>query len=453
MSAFGGFGATAPTQAGTTNLFGGQPAAAPATGGLFGSTTQQQSSAAAGSLFGGTSAIGSQFGGSGSSATQPAGNFGSSSAQPAASTGGLFGATMGGGQPATSGGLFGSTTQPAASGGLFGSTTQAAASGGLFGSTAATQPTTGGLFGSKQPTANGGLFGSAQPATSGGLFGASQPASTGAVPAAAPQTVASNDPMIQEINKLKTVYDDSENNPNYRFKFVFYSAIKEEIVSNLGPNDILQDKLTEDANWDDETRQVWTEAKERNPDKRRFIPEVVRGVQLEGKPMDGLTGRLSKQKQRVGELIQYLDMIDHEVTKCHDEHVAMRERIQECKRTQITLAHSCLEAVALLEQQRGRERPMTQQEEQMLVKLQRMKRELNAPTQYAARLLEMQSQARSMKQWIRQNSAPVDMDEEEATAVTKYLSEQQTALSRLSEIVTDDAQDLRLILQELRKYS
>ncbi|KNC72217.1 hypothetical protein SARC_15226, partial [Sphaeroforma arctica JP610] len=49
---------------------------------------------------------------------------------------------------------------------------------------------------------------------------------------------------------------------------------------------------------------------------------------------------------------------------------------------------------------------MTHNEEQMLVRLEQMKRELNAPQQYSARLLEMQSQARSMKQWVRQNATP-----------------------------------------------
>lgn len=98
-------------------------------------------------------------------------------------------------QPASGGGLFGSTAaQPSQSGGLFGGSTQPAtsqpASGGLFGNMnkpAATAPATGGLFGSStaQPSApaSGGLFGGAlgastQPAAapSGGLFGGAQPA-------------------------------------------------------------------------------------------------------------------------------------------------------------------------------------------------------------------------------------------------------------------------------------
>ncbi|KNC69269.1 hypothetical protein SARC_18224, partial [Sphaeroforma arctica JP610] len=58
-------------------------------------------------------------------------------------------------------------------------------------------------------------------------------------------------------------------------------------------------------------------AKENNPDKRRFIPEIVRGVQMEGRPQEGLTGRISNQKKKVIELIQYLDVCPVRViTKC-----------------------------------------------------------------------------------------------------------------------------------------
>ncbi|QSZ34414.1 hypothetical protein DSL72_006006 [Monilinia vaccinii-corymbosi] len=103
--------------------------------------------------------------------------FGSGATQPV--SGGMFGSTQAA-KPST--GLFGAstTTSTPQSGSLFGSTTSAApATGSLFGAApaaASSAPATGGLFGSApaQP-AGGGLFGNAntsQPAsTGGGLFG------------------------------------------------------------------------------------------------------------------------------------------------------------------------------------------------------------------------------------------------------------------------------------------
>ncbi|KAJ4983018.1 nucleoporin NUP49/NSP49 [Stagonosporopsis vannaccii] len=115
------------------------------------------------------------------------GNASATATSQPASSGGLFGSTAA--QPSQSGGLFGGSTQPAtsqpASGGLFGNMNKpaapAAAPGGLFGSSTAqsSAPASGGLFGgalgaSTQPAAapSGGLFGGAQQAKP-SLFGAS----------------------------------------------------------------------------------------------------------------------------------------------------------------------------------------------------------------------------------------------------------------------------------------
>ena len=123
------------------------------------------------------------------------GAFGSTQQPQQQQTGSIFGG----------GGAFGSnqTTAPATGGSLFGNSAQQNTNpgGGLFGSTAANNPTgatTGGLFGSTQPSGGGlfgantgqqqqpqtgGLFGnSAQQSTtapSGGLFGSTQPAQQG----------------------------------------------------------------------------------------------------------------------------------------------------------------------------------------------------------------------------------------------------------------------------------
>jgi len=195
------------------SAFGTGTGTGAATGGLFGTGTQQQTG---GGLFGGatqqpaatgfgtsTGGFGAQpqqqqTGGSlfGQQAQKPAGGlFGS---QPATATagGGLFG---GGGATSTNpfggavatqqgGGLFGA--KPAATGGLFGGATatqQPAAGGGLFGGLSQTaqpqqqqQQQQGSLFGGLNPAAQQkpSLFGASTASTSGGLFG-QQPAQGG----------------------------------------------------------------------------------------------------------------------------------------------------------------------------------------------------------------------------------------------------------------------------------
>ncbi|CAJ0586989.1 unnamed protein product, partial [Mesorhabditis spiculigera] len=176
------FGASKPSGGlfGNTSgsTFGATPAASTS---LFGGTQQQQQS-----TFGQPANTGGLFG---STAAAPA--FGAATAQP--STGFTFGGGAGTtstfGQANTSGGLFGSSTAPTAAatgGGLFGSKPAAGGTffgggtttntfggasntgGGLFGSTTANKP----LFGSPSNT-GGTLFGGGAQA-GGGLFGGQQ---------------------------------------------------------------------------------------------------------------------------------------------------------------------------------------------------------------------------------------------------------------------------------------
>lgn len=173
---FGGASSTpTPTIAPTANLFGNTTGAAPSsTGGLFGAA---QPAATSGGLFGNSS---------NNTASAPGGLFGNNNnaaaaaAAPAASTtGGLFGSRPAG---TTTGGLFGNsstttTTAPSTTGGLFGNNNNSSTTGGgLFGAKPAVTSTTGGLFGNtanSQPAPSGGLFGNTTQTNTGGLFGSS----------------------------------------------------------------------------------------------------------------------------------------------------------------------------------------------------------------------------------------------------------------------------------------
>jgi nuclear pore complex protein Nup98-Nup96 len=157
-SAFGG--------AATTSGFGANPPAAnTGTGGLFGNTSQTNTTG--GGLFGGQQQQQQQ--------------------QPAATGTGFGGTGFGGQAQNTGGGLFGNQQQQQQKpGGLFGtSTTNTGTGGGLFGGantgttgfggTNTAQPAGGGLFGNKPAGTGGSLFGGNAPAqqgnTGGGLFG------------------------------------------------------------------------------------------------------------------------------------------------------------------------------------------------------------------------------------------------------------------------------------------
>lgn len=230
------FGSTTTPAASTAaplgGLFGSAPATSGAGGGLFGSTTSQ-APATGGGLFGSaTPATGSAapptgglFGSTNAGTT--GGLFGAKPATTGA-TGGLFGSTtQQQQQPAAGGGLFGSTTAPA-TGGLFGSTAQQQPQ-------QPQQQQAPSLFGQSQSAASASLFGP-KPAGSSSLFGSSNPllgSSTTAQPTAPsapipklgdPLPVNPNEPSIESrLSALKDAWDPSS--PKCRFQTYFYNEV------------------------------------------------------------------------------------------------------------------------------------------------------------------------------------------------------------------------------------
>jgi hypothetical protein len=65
--------------------------------------------------------------------------------------------------------------------------------------------------------------------------------------------------------------------------------------------------------------------------------------------------------------------MEKELANIESEHVLMMERVMQCKRAQVAMAQNVVEAMALLESRRIRDRPMTQTEEQMLATLDKIK--------------------------------------------------------------------------------
>lgn len=79
-------------------------------------------------------------------------------------------------------------------------------------------------------------------------------------------------------------------------------------------------------------------------------------------------------------------------------------------------------------------------------------RELASPAQYSARLLELQSKARSLQQSARTVSySKVELDPDDVELVKKFMQQQQEALDVLSCLVADDIEDMQIMANELAK--
>ncbi|KAH3668353.1 hypothetical protein OGAPHI_002107 [Ogataea philodendri] len=193
------FGGNNPASTGSTGLFGnnsgnstGLTSNTSNSGGLFGQNNSTASKPGfsfgntnQSNTTGSTGSTGFSFG-----ANPNTQNTAQTGQQPAAASGGLFGANNTAGQTSNTGFSFGGANNNTNSntstglfgnkpGGLFGQSSTTNTQPGLFGSGSNQQSTSGGLFGSNQQTNSGGLFGSNQQSNTGGLFGSNQQNNTG----------------------------------------------------------------------------------------------------------------------------------------------------------------------------------------------------------------------------------------------------------------------------------
>ncbi|KAF9429757.1 hypothetical protein BGZ94_009589 [Podila epigama] len=442
----------------------GAPSSTPAAGGLFGAPA---TSTPTGGLFGATAsaapATGGLFGATASAAPATGGLFGAiASAAPAA--GGLFGAAAS--TAPAAGGLFGATPSAApAIGGLFGTTANAApATGGLFGATASAAPATGGLFGAsafgaKPAGTTGFSFGgpSAAPATGGSLFGAPKPfgsslAPTFGAPAAAAiptfgaslstgprqQYVMGNvKPEIlpwQKFMYIKNAWDTTH--PNCQFKFYFYNFVHPDDVNKYGPP----------PNTDPHE---WMQAMQESPDKECMVPALAIGFE-----------DLKKRMESQGEMTEIqrikLDEIEAKMNNIMQFHqLQTASKVREFKRRHIQLAQRVLTLMKRVQILRNRGVPVSQEEENLRVRLEGLLEQLKNPAHFRGKITELWAQIQTLKDSKRLHlSGNYEVsDEAQIELIGKVLADRQAGLEHITAELQQDMADIELLQRKLEEIS
>ncbi|QHS73427.1 FG-nucleoporin NUP57 [Saccharomyces paradoxus] len=425
---------TAQPQQSTTGggLFGSKPTTT--TGGLFGSTAQNNSTTGGG-LFG--NKIGSTGSLMGSTSTQNTSNM---------NGGGLFGAKPQNTTPAT-GGLFGSKPQgPTASGGMFGSGTQnnnTLGGGGLFGQSQQPQTSTMPGFGntvSTQPS-----FAWSKPSTGSNLQQQQQQQQF-QVPLQQTQAIAqqqqqlSNYPQqIQEqVLKCKESWDPNTTKTKLR-AFVYNKVNETEAILYTKPGQVLQEE--------------WDQAMEKKPS-----PQTI-PIQIYG--FEGLNQRNQVQTENVAQARIILNHILEKSTQLQQKHeLDTASRILKAQSRNVEIEKRILKLGTQLAILKNRGLPLGIAEEKMWSQFQTLLQRSEDPAglgktnELWARLAILKERAKNISSQLdsklmvfnddakNQDSMSQGTGEESNDRINKIveiLTNQQRGITYLNEVLEKDA--------------
>uniref|UniRef100_A0A8B9G535 Nucleoporin 54 n=1 Tax=Amazona collaria TaxID=241587 RepID=A0A8B9G535_9PSIT len=132
---------------------------------------------------------------------------------------------------------------------------------------------------------------------------------------------------------------------------------------------------------------IWEQAKVDNPDPDKLIPVPLVGFKE-------LLRRLKVQDQMTKQHQTRLDIISEDISELQKNQTTTMAKIAQYKRKLMALSHRTLQVLIKQEIQRKSGYAIQADEEQLRVQLDTIQCELNAPTQFKGRLNELMSQIR-----------------------------------------------------------
>ncbi|XP_051820351.1 nucleoporin p54 isoform X2 [Antechinus flavipes] len=184
---------------------------------------------------------------------------------------------------------------------------------------------------------------------------------------------------------------------------------------------------------------IWEQAKVDNPDSEKLIPVPMVGFKE-------LLRRLKVQDQMTKQHQTRLDIISEDISELQKNQTTTLAKIAQYKRKLMELSHRTLQVLIKQEIQRKSGYAIQADEEQLRVQLDTIQCELNAPTQFKGRLNELMSQIRMQNHFGAVKSEErYYVDADLLREIKQHLKQQQEGLSHLISIIKDDLEDIKLI--------
>ncbi|XP_063775845.1 nucleoporin p54 isoform X2 [Pseudophryne corroboree] len=188
---------------------------------------------------------------------------------------------------------------------------------------------------------------------------------------------------------------------------------------------------------------IWEQAKVDNPDPERLIPVAMVGFKE-------LLRRLKVQDQMTKQHQSRLDIISDDISELQKNQATTMAKIAQYKRKLMELSHKVLQVLIKQEIQRKSGFAIQAEEEHLRVQLDTIQCELNAPTQFKGRLNELMSQIRMQNHFgAVRSEEKYYVDGDLLREIKQHFKQQQEGLSHLISIIKDDLEDIKLIEQGL----
>eukprot|EP00752_Nemacystus_decipiens_P017929 g16072.t1 len=272
------------------------------------------------------------------------------------------------------------------------------------------------------------LFGAPAPAaTSAFGFGAAPAPSTTATLAAAPAAATANagSASQKEFEKLFEAYAaknpaNGEPNPNCRMKHVVYNQVDPSI----------RNSYTRPADIDDK---AWKKAEEDNPDPSKLTPVAVIG-------WENLKIRLVGQQKEMQKMAEIVTLLQNRTGAGLRSVAVVRTQMEAARRRHLAQAHRFLKLQRKLDAVRCLNKPLSDPERQLRMRLEGVHRSLGPPQQ---KLKDLNS---ALLQGERQAEEVEEItDPEELRLIFQALEGQRDGLEHLMRIVKKDKRDLEIM--------
>ncbi|KNC56442.1 uncharacterized protein AMSG_02412 [Thecamonas trahens ATCC 50062] len=265
--------------------------------------------------------------------------------------------------------------------------------------------------------------GGASGAKGGFNFGGNKSNAAGASNAGLAGVALAYDPIKAAMDSILAAFSADASNPHCHFQFMFYNVLPEGMVRPMrssGSGVLAQ------------------QAEKNNPDPSRYVPVPARGFA-------DLATRLTAQKDMASAHAKALDSIEAEITAIRSRHRDTLEKLRLCREQHAKLRHDVLCIMKRIEVWRSRGKPITPEEERIRSKLEFLQRELCKPTQFRARLSELEALFQLQENEDAQPEEYNVVDEDGMRKIFMFLKEQSRGLDHLSHILKRDLRDVEII--------
>lgn len=179
---------------------------------------------------------------------------------------------------------------------------------------------------------------------------------------------------------------------------------------------------------------IWEQAKQNNPDPKKFIPVPLIGFQA-------LNERFKMQLFETQQQRARLKQLSEQVAEMQKHVAAMKSKLEECRRKKVVLSNRVLKVSIMQEIENRKGFPIQADEEKLRSRMENIISELHAQTKYKSCLIELMSQLKQVQNQ-QHRTAHVNLDDTVVDDIKSHLKNELNGIQHLIKIIDHDKEIL-----------